>query len=116
MDEPTLSRPEWWLRVALLLHDGGRRELGSDPKRGILSSSDVAGRESRWVVSWSLFQACISDSDLDSSWWHFGWLWKREGGLNELESENFWILVLQVGSVNILKIWLIWWGGGFFSP
>lgn len=60
------------------------------------------------MVSQFLFQACISDSDLDSSWWHFGWLWKWEGGLNELESENFWILVLQVGSVNILKIWLIW--------
>lgn len=28
-----------------------------------------------------------------------------EGGLNELESgQNFWILVLQVGFVNILKV------------
>lgn len=79
-DVLTPSKLELWFRVALLWHDGGKRELRSGPAWGILPSSDVGGREPSWVVGLALPQACISDSDLGSSLRHTGWLWGRKGG------------------------------------
>lgn len=105
MDEPTqLSKPEHLLKVTLSLHDGGRRGALL-AQSGVLPLLMQVGENLGGWTSWGTFQAGIAHSYLGRSPQCFGWMWEREGGRHELElGQNFWILVLQVGLVNILKI------------
>lgn len=77
----------------------------SGPTSGVLPLLMQVGENLGGWTSRGTFQAGIAHSYLGRSLQCFGWMWERERGLNELElGQNFWILVLQVGLVNILKI------------
>lgn len=84
----------------------GEEPSSFGPTSGVLPSSDVGGGGEGWIGWLGTF------SGLHFIFWPgqkpaVFWLDMEEwrGRLNELESgENVWILVVHVGSVNILKI------------